>query len=101
MPGGNLFQERFTIPYAHIHVQYSDIMRFIVHHNRHHKVSQSVPFFICPRIVAILLRIKVRGTPRDAYTVRQESNYEGVLDNPLRPRVERKEHENKRILRAT
>ena len=26
--------------------QYSDIMRFLVRHNRHHKVSQSVPLFM-------------------------------------------------------
>lgn len=62
-----------------IHVQYSDIMKLIVHHNyRHHKVSRSS----CPRIVTILFRIKVRGTPRDAYTVCQVSHYSGVLDNP-------------------
>ena len=29
------------LPLFTIHVEYSDIMRFLVHHNRHHKVSSS------------------------------------------------------------
>ena len=62
-----------------IHIQYSCIMRFIVRHNRY---SQSVPFFICRKIVAILWKIRVRGTLRDAYTIHKESHYAGVLDNP-------------------
>ena len=37
-----------------IHVQYSHIMRFMVLHNRHHKVSQSVPFFMHGKTVTIL-----------------------------------------------
>ena len=35
------------------HVQYSDIMRFLVRHNRHHKVSQSVPLFTSHKTVTI------------------------------------------------
>jgi len=31
----------FIHPYCTIHVQYSVIMRFLVRHNRHHKVSRS------------------------------------------------------------
>ena len=51
-------------------------------HSTSQETSQSVPFFICHTIVAILLRIRVRGTLRDAYTTCQGSHYSGVLDNP-------------------
>ena len=44
-----------------IHVQYCAIMRFTVLHNRHHKVSQSVPFFMHCKTVTILLKLRVRG----------------------------------------
>ena len=36
-------------------------MKFMVLHSRHHKVSQSVPFFMQHKTVTILLRIRVRG----------------------------------------
>ena len=39
-----------------IHVQYCDIMRFTVLHNRHHKVSQSAPFFTHCKTVTITLQ---------------------------------------------
>ena len=44
-----------------IHIQYCDKVRFMVLHNRHHEVSQSVPFFMQHKTVTILLRIRVRG----------------------------------------
>lgn len=69
-----------------IHVQYSYTMQFIGRHNRHHKVSLLMchkVFFICHKIVAVLLRIRVRGTFRDAYTICLESRYLVVFNNPL------------------
>ena len=49
----------------HIHVQYSYIMRFLVRHNRHHKVS------CCP----------VGGHFVMSIVKCHESHYVGVLDN--------------------
>ena len=69
---------------ASIHVQYSDIMRFLVRHNRHHKVSQSVPLFKSRKTVTIFLRIKVGGHFVMSIVTSHESHYVGVLDNPLR-----------------
>ena len=66
-----------TIP-----VQYCDIMRFVVLHNRHHKVSQSVSFFMHRKTVTILLRIRARGHFVMSITKTHESHYVGVLDNP-------------------
>ena len=51
-----------------IHVQYCDIITVL--HNRHHKVSQSDPFFMHCQTVTILLRIRVRGS------------WGSLLDNP-------------------
>ena len=65
-----------------IHVQYCDIMRFMVLHNRHHKVSQSVPFFMHCKTVTILLRIRVRGHFVMSITNNHESHYVTVLHNP-------------------
>ena len=65
-----------------IHVQYSDIMRFMLLHNRHHKVSQSVSFFMHCKTVTILLRIRVRGHFVMSITKNHESHYVAVLDNP-------------------
>ena len=65
-----------------IHVQYCDIIRFTVLHNRHHKVSQSVPFFMHCKTVTILLMIKVRGYFVMSITKNHESHYVTVLDNP-------------------
>ena len=65
-----------------IHVQYSDIMRFLVRHNRHHKVSQSVPLFKSRKTVTIFLRIKVGGHFVMSIVTSHESHYVGVLDNP-------------------
>ena len=65
-----------------IHVQYSDIMRFLVRHNRHHKVSQSVPLFKSRKTVTISLRIKVEGHFVMSIVTCHESHYVGVLDNP-------------------
>ena len=39
-----------------VHVQYCEIMRFTVLHNRHHKVSQSVPFFMHCKTVTIFVK---------------------------------------------
>ena len=55
-------------------------------HNRHHKVSQSVPFFMHCKIVTILLRIRVRGHFVMSITKNHESYYVTVLDNPLERR---------------
>ena len=68
-----------------IHVQYCDIMRFMVLHNRHHKVSQSVPFLMHHKTVTILTRIGVRGHFVVSNTKYHESHYVTVLDNPLKP----------------
>ena len=65
-----------------IHVQYSDIMRFTLLQNRHHKVSQSVSFFMHCKTVTILLRITVRGHFVMSITKNHESHYVPVLDNP-------------------
>ena len=72
----------------HIHVQYSGIMRFTVLRNRHHEVSQSVPFFMHCKTVTILLRITVRGHFVMSVTKNHESHYVIVLDNPYRPYTE-------------
>ena len=65
----------FSAAKISIHVQYCDIMRFMVFHNRHRKV-----FMHC-KIVAILLRIRVRGHFVMSITKNHESNYVTVLDN--------------------
>ena len=57
-------------------------MRFLVRHNRHHKVSQSVPLFKSRKTVAIFLRIKVGGHFVMSIVTCHESHYVGVLDNP-------------------
>ena len=62
-----------------IHVQYCDIMRFTIPHNRHHKVSRSS---CIAKIVTILLRIRVRGHFGMSVTKNHESHYVKVLDNP-------------------
>ena len=56
-------------------------MRFTVLHNRHHKESQSVPFFMHCKTVTILLRIRVRGHFVMSITKNHESYYVIVLDN--------------------
>ena len=73
------------------HVQYCDIMRFTVLHNRHHEVSQSVPFFMHCKAFSILLRVMVgvRGHFVMSVTKNHESYYVTVLDNP---------HKKKRLL---
>ena len=65
-----------------IPVQCCNIMRFMVLHNRHHKVSQSVSFFMHRKTVTILLRIRARGDFVMSITKTHESHYVGVLDNP-------------------
>ena len=57
-------------------------MRFLVRHNRHHKVSQSVPLFKSRKTVTIFLRIKVGGHFVMSIVKCHESHYVGVLDNP-------------------
>ena len=57
-------------------------MRFTLLHNRHHKVSQSVSFFMHCKTVTILLRIRVRGHFVMSITKNHESHYVAVLDNP-------------------
>ena len=64
-----------------IRVQYCDLMRFTVLLNRHHKVSQSVPFFMHCKTVPILLRIKVRGYFVMSIIKNHESHFVTVLDN--------------------
>ena len=66
-----------------IHVQYCDIMRFTVPHNKHHKVSQSVRFFMHCKTVTILLSIRVRGHILMSITKNHESRY--VTEQPSRP----------------
>ena len=65
-----------------IHVQCADIIRFTVLHNRHHKVSESVPFFVHCKTVTIL-RIRVRGHFVMSITKNHKSYDVTVLDNPL------------------
>ena len=63
-----------------IHVQCCDIiMRFTVLHNRHHKVSQSAPFFMHCKAVSILLRIRVRGCFVMSITKNHESYYVSIV----------------------
>ena len=57
-------------------------MRFLVRHNRHHKVSQSVPHFMSRKTVTTFLRIKVGGHFVISIVKCYESHYVGVLDNP-------------------
>ena len=66
-----------------IHVQYRDIMRFTVLHNRHHEVSQSVPFFMHRKTVTILSRISVRGHFVMSITKNHESYYVTTLLKPV------------------
>ena len=70
-----------------IPVQYCDIMRFMVLHNRHHKVSQSVSFFMLSKTATILLRSKARGHFVMSITKTHESHYVGVLDNPHKVKI--------------
>ena len=58
-------------------------MRFLVRHNRHHKVSQSVPHFMFRKTVTTFLRIKVGGHFVMSIVKCYESHYVGVFDNPL------------------
>ena len=76
------YWELLSQPIFLIHVQYSDIMRFTLLHNRHHKVSQKVSFFMHCKTVTILLRIRVRGHFVISITRNHESHYVAVLDNP-------------------
>ena len=76
------FLFRYSKIISAIHVQYSYIMRFLVRHNRHHKVSQSVPLFKSRKTVTIFLRIKVGGHFVMSIVKCHESHYVGVLDNP-------------------
>ena len=57
-------------------------MRFLVRHNRHHKVSQSVPHFMSRKTVTTFLRIKVGGHFVMSIVKCYESHYVGVLDIP-------------------
>ena len=65
-----------------IHRHNEIVMRFLVRHNRHHKVSQSVPHFMSPKTVTTFLRIKVGGHFVMSIVKCYESHYVGVLDNP-------------------
>ena len=66
-----------------IHRHNEIVMRFLVRHNRHHKVSQSVPLFMSRKTVTTFLRIKVGGHFVMSIVKCYESHYVGVLDNPL------------------
>ena len=63
------------------------VMRFLVRHNRHHKVSQSVPHFMSCKTVTTFLRIKVGGHFVMSIVKCYESHYVGVLDNPQTTKV--------------
>ena len=76
-------------PVVVIHVQYFYIMRFLVRHNRHHKVSQSVPLCKSRKTVTIFLRIKVGGHFVMSIVKCHESYYVGVLDNPRSSSISR------------
>ena len=65
-----------------IHRHNEIVMRFLVRHNRHHKVSQSVPHFMFRKTVTTFLRIKVGGHFVMSFVKCYESHYVGVLDNP-------------------
>ena len=65
-----------------IHRHNEIVMRFLVRHNRHHKVSQSVPHFMFRKTVSTFLRIKVGGHFVMSIVKCYESHYVGVLDNP-------------------
>ena len=65
-----------------IHRHNEIVMRFLVRHNRHHKVSQSVPHFMSRKTVTTFLRIKVGGHFVMSIVKCYESHYVGVLDNP-------------------
>ena len=65
-----------------IHVQYCGIMRFTVLHNRPHKVSRSVSFFMYCKTLTVLLRIRARGHFVMSIIRNRESHYVTVLDNP-------------------
>ena len=56
-----------------------DIMRFMVLYNRHHKVSQTVPFFMHPKTVTMLLRIRIRGHSVMSIKKNHECHYVTVL----------------------
>ena len=67
---------------VHVYFQYCDLMRFTVLHNRHHKVSQGVPFFMHWKPGTILMRIRVRGHLVMSITRNHDSHYFTLLDNP-------------------
>ena len=71
--------EHHTCP---IHRHNEIVMRFLVRHNRHHKASQSVPYFMSRKAVTTFLRIKVEGHFVMSIVKCYESHYVGVLDNP-------------------
>ena len=73
---------KFSVLRFHPYMSNTDIMRFTVLHNRHHKVSQSVPFFMHCKTVTILLGFVVRGHFLMSITTNHESHYVTVLDNP-------------------
>ena len=75
-------RESFQYCSSFIHIQYCDAMRFTALHNRHHKVLQSVPFFMHCKTVTILLRIRVRAHFAMSITKNHESHYVTVLNNP-------------------
>ena len=60
------------------------IQHLVVVNNRHHRVSQSVPFFMHCKTVTILLRIMVREHFVTSITKNHQSHYVTVLDNPPR-----------------
>ena len=63
----------------------------MVLHNGHHKVSQSVPFFMSNKTVTILLRIRVWGHFVMSITKYHKSHVT-VLDNPRFNRTASFEH---------
>ena len=65
-----------------IHRHNEIVMRFLVRHNRQHKVSQSVPHFMSRKTVTTSLRIKVGGHFVMSIVKCYESHCVGVLDNP-------------------
>ena len=79
--------DHFSILVQHhtcpIHRHNEIVMIFLVRHNRHHKVSQSVPHFMSRKTVTTFLRLKVGGHFVKSIVKCYDSHYVGVLDNPL------------------
>ena len=70
------------MPVQCIHFQYCGIMRFTVLHKRHHKVSQSVPFFIIAKQLQICQGLGLRGHFVMSITKNHETHYCHSIGQP-------------------